>query len=120
VLIVETTYKNACAASAGRDEDAGLSTPSTMKLSSVLPIAANLLFSHVARASPTPSPPCNVSTLLDPNQNRLGAVASESSECTQIGIDILAEGGNAADAIVGTVFCVGVIGMYRKLGWAKC
>jgi len=79
-----------------------------MKLSTVLPIVTNLLLTC---ASPTPSPPCNVSTLLDPFQNKLGAVASESSECTQIGIDILAEGGNAADAIVGTVFCVGVIGM---------
>lgn len=47
-------------------------------------------------------------------QDHLGAVASENSICSQIGIDLLKEGGNAADALVGTVFCVGVIGMYHS------
>ncbi|KAI0845730.1 gamma-glutamyltranspeptidase [Daldinia vernicosa] len=45
---------------------------------------------------------------------RLGAVASESSVCSKIGTDLLQAGGNAADALVGTVFCVGVIGMYHS------
>ncbi|MCJ1286614.1 hypothetical protein MMC26_005960 [Xylographa opegraphella] len=45
---------------------------------------------------------------------RLGAVASESKICSQIGIDLLKSGGNAADALVGTVACVGVIGMYHS------
>ena len=44
----------------------------------------------------------------------LGAVASENKICTQIGIDLLKAGGNAADALVGTVACVGVIGMYHS------
>ncbi|KAF1914936.1 gamma-glutamyltranspeptidase-like protein [Ampelomyces quisqualis] len=43
-----------------------------------------------------------------------GAVASESDICSHIGIDILKLGGNAADAMVGTVACVGVIGMYHS------
>ena len=60
-----------------------------------------------------------------------GAVASENKVCTQIGIDLLKAGGNAADAVcyplplccrtkltgmqaVGTTFCVGVIGMYHS------
>ncbi|KAF2842696.1 gamma-glutamyltransferase 1 [Patellaria atrata CBS 101060] len=45
---------------------------------------------------------------------KLGAVASETSECSRVGIDLLKAGGNAADAMVGTVFCVGVIGMYHS------
>ncbi|KAK6949667.1 hypothetical protein Daesc_009750 [Daldinia eschscholtzii] len=45
---------------------------------------------------------------------RLGAVASESSACSKIGTDLLQAGGNAADALVGTVLCVGVIGMYHS------
>jgi gamma-glutamyltranspeptidase/glutathione hydrolase len=45
---------------------------------------------------------------------KLGAVASESSICSNIGIDLLKAGGNAADALVGTVFCVGVIGCYHS------
>lgn len=55
-----------------------------------------------------------------------GAVASESKICSQIGIDLMKAGGNAADAVslsslvtkprlthrqvVGTTFCVGVVG----------
>lgn len=43
-----------------------------------------------------------------------GAVASESDICSHIGIDILKLGGNAADAMVGTVACIGVVGMYHS------
>jgi gamma-glutamyltranspeptidase/glutathione hydrolase len=43
-----------------------------------------------------------------------GAVASESSICSHIGIDLLKLGGNAADAMVGTVACIGVVGMYHS------
>jgi gamma-glutamyltranspeptidase/glutathione hydrolase len=43
-----------------------------------------------------------------------GAVASESTVCSNIGIELLKYGGNAADALVGTVFCIGVIGMYHS------
>ncbi|RAR05827.1 gamma-glutamyltranspeptidase-like protein [Stemphylium lycopersici] len=45
---------------------------------------------------------------------QLGAVASESDICSHIGIDLLKAGGNAADAMVGTVACVGVVGMYHS------
>jgi gamma-glutamyltranspeptidase/glutathione hydrolase len=44
----------------------------------------------------------------------LGAVASEKALCSEIGIDLLKAGGNAADALVGTVFCVGVTGMIHS------
>lgn len=50
----------------------------------------------------------------DPGHNKLGAVSSESSICSNIGTDVLQDGGNAADALVATVFCVGVIGMVRS------
>ncbi|RDW60641.1 hypothetical protein BP6252_12024 [Coleophoma cylindrospora] len=43
-----------------------------------------------------------------------GAVASESKICSQIGVDLMKRGGNAADAMVGTVICVGVVGMYHS------
>ncbi|KAI0976921.1 gamma-glutamyltransferase 1 [Xylaria arbuscula] len=45
---------------------------------------------------------------------KLGAVASESSVCSEIGIDVLRKGGNAADAHVATQLCIGVIGMYHS------
>jgi gamma-glutamyltranspeptidase/glutathione hydrolase len=44
----------------------------------------------------------------------LGAVASESEICSHIGIELLKKGGNAADALVGTVACIGVVGMYHS------
>lgn len=45
---------------------------------------------------------------------QLGAVASEAEICSHIGIDLLKKGGNAADALVGTVACIGVVGMYHS------
>lgn len=45
---------------------------------------------------------------------KLGAVASESDICSKIGVQLLKDGGNAADALVGTVFCIGVVGMYHS------
>lgn len=47
-------------------------------------------------------------------EGQLGAVASEAEICSHIGIDLLKAGGNAADALVGTVACVGVVGMYHS------
>lgn len=44
----------------------------------------------------------------------LGAVASESSICSRIGTRLLEDGGNAVDAIVGTIFCVGTVAMYHS------
>ncbi|KAI0837018.1 gamma-glutamyltranspeptidase [Hypoxylon sp. FL0890] len=56
------------------------------------------------------------SALAAPTQEepRLGAVASENAICSKIGTSLLEAGGNAADALVGTVFCVGVTGMYHS------
>ncbi|KAI2638353.1 gamma-glutamyltransferase 1 [Xylaria nigripes] len=45
---------------------------------------------------------------------KLGAVATESAVCSEIGIDVLKKGGNAADALVASQFCIGVIGMYHS------
>ena len=69
----------------------------------ILQTLTHFLFSQFVLASPT--------SLLEP---RLGAVASESSICSQIGINLLKTGGNAADALVGTTFCIGVVGMYHS------
>ncbi|KAH8589948.1 gamma-glutamyltransferase [Bisporella sp. PMI_857] len=47
-------------------------------------------------------------------KDRTGAVSSESKICSEIGVELLKRGGNAADALVGTVLCVGVIGMQHS------
>ncbi|KAF3766512.1 gamma-glutamyltranspeptidase [Cryphonectria parasitica EP155] len=54
------------------------------------------------------------STKMSTQSDVHGAVASESTICSQIGIDLLRQGGNAADAHVGAQLCVGVIGMYHS------
>ncbi|KAF2222356.1 gamma-glutamyltranspeptidase [Elsinoe ampelina] len=45
---------------------------------------------------------------------RQGAVSSETALCSQLGAKILRIGGNAADAMVASVFCTGVVGMYHS------
>lgn len=69
---------------------------------------------RLAIALPAHEPPCPISPLLDPGSNKLGAVSSESKQCTQIGIDMLKAGGNAADSMIATVFCVGVQAPYHS------
>ncbi|KAB2103571.1 hypothetical protein AG0111_0g8542 [Alternaria gaisen] len=43
-----------------------------------------------------------------------GAVTSEVEVCSKVGIDLLRDGGNAADAAIGTTLCVGVVAMYHS------
>ncbi|KAK1589794.1 gamma-glutamyltransferase 1 [Colletotrichum navitas] len=76
-----------------------------MKLSLTSAALVQLLFGIAQPALAAPSQ----STIP-----KLGAVASESSICSRIGTNILKKGGNAADATVGTVLCVGVVGMYHS------
>src|SRR5689334_1345090 len=45
---------------------------------------------------------------------KLGAVACESDICSKVGTWLLESGGNAADALVGTVICVGLTAMYHS------
>ncbi|KAJ8062137.1 hypothetical protein OCU04_008696 [Sclerotinia nivalis] len=56
----------------------------------------------------------DVNSSIVTNTGNLGAVASESKTCSDIGAQLIKRGGNAADAMVGTTLCVGVIGMYHS------
>lgn len=51
------------------------------------------------------SPPHHESPLTVKN----GIVASDSKICSQIGSDLLQQGGNAFDAAVGTALCLGLV-----------
>ncbi|KAM0344540.1 hypothetical protein ACHAPU_007520 [Fusarium lateritium] len=71
---------------------------------------------HIAQSHPydTSYPPATSPLKSKQFSNNLGAVVSESEICSTIGINILRDGGNAADAMVATTFCVGTIGMYHS------
>ncbi|KAF8161066.1 gamma-glutamyltranspeptidase [Crassisporium funariophilum] len=43
-----------------------------------------------------------------------GAVASENQRCSNIGVDVLKEGGNAVDAAIAATFCTGVVNMFSS------
>lgn len=65
------------------------------------------LLSLLSSAALAAAKPCN------DTQPRRGAVASQNQVCSDIGTQLIKDGGNAVDAIVGTVFCVGVTNMYH-------
>lgn len=44
---------------------------------------------------------------------RHGAVATENILCSDIGVDVLKDGGNAVDASVAATLCIGVVNMFR-------
>ncbi|KAI1642036.1 gamma-glutamyltranspeptidase [Daldinia loculata] len=87
-------------------------TPTTLPQSLLL-----LLLLAVAPSTAVPSqwqPAGQVVLHQQSVSGKRGAVASESKICSQLGIDLLDQGGNAIDAFVGTQLCVGVIGMYHS------
>ncbi|KAG5950752.1 hypothetical protein E4U53_004479, partial [Claviceps sorghi] len=45
---------------------------------------------------------------------KLGVVAYKSSICSRVGTRLLENGGDAVDALVHTVFCVGTVAMYHS------
>jgi gamma-glutamyltranspeptidase/glutathione hydrolase len=75
-------------------------------------LVAHLAITQLAAGSPAGDPPSSYPPTAP--LPKLGAVASESSICSKIGTQLLQSGGNAADALVGTVFCIGVVAMYHS------
>ncbi|TFK25723.1 gamma-glutamyltranspeptidase [Coprinopsis marcescibilis] len=43
-----------------------------------------------------------------------GAVASENRLCSDLGVSVLKQGGNAVDSAVATTFCIGVVNMFSS------
>jgi len=67
--------------------------------------------SHQHRNSPHPTPSLtrNPAHLISAKH---GAVASENGRCSQIGVEVMKDGGNAVDAAISSAFCVGVVNMF--------
>lgn len=43
-----------------------------------------------------------------------GAVASENKRCSDVGVEVMKDGGNAVDAAIGAAFCIGVVNMFSS------
>jgi hypothetical protein len=74
-------------------------------------VVYNRPYPEGTRGSPSydPSLDRNPSFLV---RARHGAVAAENKRCSDIGVDVLKEGGNAVDAAIATTFCIGVVNMF--------
>ncbi|KAM0493653.1 hypothetical protein ACHAP8_009097 [Fusarium lateritium] len=80
-------------------------------VTALLSFFAQTCYSHPYEA---PYPPLMHPLQSQKFSNDLGAVACESEICSTIGVNILRDGGNAADAMVATVLCVGTVAMYHS------
>lgn len=86
---------------------------------SLIPIAALLFLwglncryvRWLSRQHPEPLPgtPRNPAYLVKAYN---GAVASENKICSELGVSILKQGGNAVDSVVAATFCTGVVNMF--------
>jgi len=75
-------------------------------------LAIFLLFSVFSSASPTLK--SRSTSLSPPLSGKNGGVATEVGQCSDIGVDIMKAGGNAADAIIASGLCVGTISAYHS------
>lgn len=62
-------------------------------------LGLTLVLGQVASSWAPPAPAHKRGAEQHEAKDKLGAVASESSVCSQIGIDLIKDGGNAADAV---------------------
>lgn len=68
-----------------------------------------LLVQCTSTSSPGETHPRHPAYLI---KARHGAVASENVVCSEIGVDVLKDGGNAVDAAIASTFCIGVLDMF--------
>ena len=90
----------------------GLLSKTAVKMISFV-LSKSLLFYLLSSAIFTAAVPVerNVEYLTS---GKNGGVACEVAECSDIGIDILAAGGNAVDSIIATTLCVGTIAAFHS------
>ncbi|KAF7339928.1 BZ3500-MvSof-1268-A1-R1-Chr11-3g03607 protein [Mycena venus] len=72
------------------------------------------LTSFVATGAVGTQPVTSKTAPLPPLSGKHGGVATEVAECSSIGVDTMKAGGNAADAILASALCVGVIAAYHS------
>lgn len=86
-------------------------------------ISSTLLLDSVKHPTgPFPAPPFPPPKLPPRERNpaflikaRNGAVATENEVCSNIGVNVLRDGGNAVDAAIASTFCIGVVSMFSSV-----
>ncbi|KAJ7357041.1 gamma-glutamyltranspeptidase [Mycena albidolilacea] len=81
---------------------------------SLLSVFGIALTSLAATSAVATQPANTKSAPLPPLSGKHGGVATEVAECSSIGVDTMKAGGNAADAILASAFCVGTISAYHS------
>lgn len=81
---------------------------------SLLSVFGIALISLAATSAIATQPANTKSAPLPPLSGKHGGVATEVAECSSIGVDTMKAGGNAADAILASAFCVGTISAYHS------
>ncbi|TDL26123.1 hypothetical protein BD410DRAFT_784163 [Rickenella mellea] len=74
-------------------------------------VAATVLLDHSQHPGERGSTMRNPAYLVKATH---GAVASENKDCSDIGVNVLREGGNAIDASIATTFCIGVVNLFSS------
>ncbi|KAG8763918.1 hypothetical protein FRC12_008359 [Ceratobasidium sp. 428] len=72
------------------------------------------LFVTSALAVPALNLPPELAGRKTSSLGKHGAVATEVKQCSDLGIDLMKKGGNAADAMIGAQLCVGTVAAYHS------
>ncbi|KAB5591111.1 Gamma-glutamyltranspeptidase [Ceratobasidium theobromae] len=67
-------------------------------------------------ASPArlPTEPAGLTSTAMSSYGKRGAVATEVKQCSDLGVELIKKGGNAADAMIGAQLCVGTVAAYHS------
>ncbi|KAF5346019.1 hypothetical protein D9758_013875 [Tetrapyrgos nigripes] len=76
--------------------------------------SSSMLLSTVAIVSCAFLPNAFAISTRNTSSPQHGAVTTEVAQCSQIGVDIMKQGGNAVDATIASSLCVGVISAYHS------
>lgn len=68
----------------------------------------------LASASPVVHLPHELAGRTTTSYGKHGAVATEVKQCSDLGVSLLKNGGNAADAMIGAQLCVGTVAAYHS------
>ncbi|KAF8708122.1 Gamma-glutamyltranspeptidase Ggt1, partial [Rhizoctonia solani] len=89
-------------------------TPPRPPSAMLLNVIAYLGLVSLVSASPAYYLPRELAESKTSTYGKHGAVATEIKQCSDLGVELLKKGGNAADAMIGAQLCVGTVAAYHS------